>query len=807
MTSGLPARSYEFDGERCSAIPLALKQRRQWVCWQARDRIDKRSGEITGLDKIPIDPKTNPPRHARINQPLSWGAFQQCTDTLPHLFQQWYQDNPKGYRGGGIGYVFTPDDRFVGIDLDKVRDASTGTVAPWALQLIHYLGSYAEISPSGTGVKLFCQGVLPGGGVKKHHLELYDQRRFFTVMGWQLDGTPSTLEARQREVDVLYRVHAILEAALKRYGERFGHLFAGQWSHMVDRHGGSFPSQSEADQSFCNLVANVGAEAEQIDALMRMSGLYRDKWDVKHFADGRTYGEATIAKSINRKDRGARRHLKPVAKANPSPHAVSALPWSDQTNAETLVQHHGEAMRYCHPWKRWLIWNGTHWAVDETGTAMRYAKDTIKQLAQQAATRVEQLDALSPSEQTQAIQFAKHVKSSLSARRLHDLLTLAASEDGIPAIPAALDRHSMLLPCRNGTIDLTTGDCQPHQRHHLLTKCSAVVYDPHAACPVWEAFLWRIMGGFVPMTGEPEPEAENRNQADERAHHLTRFLQRMVGYALTGDVSEQVLFILWGSGSNGKSTFLNTLMDLLGAYAIKAAPNLLMVKKHEAHPTEHADLFGRRLVAAVETEKGHALSEVLVKEMTGGDPIRARRMREDFWEFLPTHKVFLATNHKPVIRGTDHAIWRRIRLIPFTVTIPDSQQDKHLMAKLSKEFPGILAWAVRGCLEWQREGLGLPEEVRVATEDYRSEMDMFGDFLEVCCLQGAQFRIQAAELWKAYQKWCDETGEFPGTQKKLGQHLQERGFVSHRGTKGTRWWIGLALRPHTGDANPDGVTL
>ncbi len=259
------------------------------------------------------------------------------------------------------------------------------------------------------------------------------------VTGWHLDGTPSAIEARQREIDTLYCVHAILEAALKRYGERFAHLFAGQWSQVGDQNGGSFPSQSEADQSFCNLAANIGAEAEQIDALMRMSGLYRDKWDTRHFADGRTYGEATIAKAICRGDRGARRPLKPVADENPSPQATPALPWSDQTNAETLVQHHGEVMRYCHPWKKWLIWNGTHWAVDETGTAMRYAKDTIKQLAQQAATRVEQLDTLSPQEQTQTIQFTKHVKSSLSARRLHDLLTLAASEDGIP-----VDRKSLV---------------------------------------------------------------------------------------------------------------------------------------------------------------------------------------------------------------------------------------------------------------------------------------------------------------------------------------------------------------------------
>jgi putative DNA primase/helicase len=809
MTPDLPPICYEFDAERCSQIPVRIKDQPQWVNWQARDRIDKRSGDIIGLDKIPIDPKTNPSRPAQINNSASWGAFRQCIDALPHLLNQWRQSDPQGYRGGGIGYVFTLEDGLAGIDLDKVREPSTGLIAPWARHVIRYLNSYTEISPTGTGVKIFCQASLPGGGVNKHYIELYDQGRFFTVTGWHLDETPATIEARPEEVHALYCVHAILDTALTRYGARFELLFAGEWEQACNQNDIPFPSQSEADQSFCNLAANVGASDEQIDTLMRMSGLYRDKWDTRHFGDGRTYGQATLANSLGSRDDGARLYIQKTAPTRQLLRSDQDLPWSDQTNAEMLVRLYGKDMRYCHPWKKWMTWNSICWEVDQTGAAMRHAKETIKRLAQEAATRIEHLHTLSVEEQEKTLQLVKHVKSSLFARRLQDLLILAASEAGIPILPADLDQHPMLLPCLNGTVDLTTGLCRPHQRGDLLTKHIPVVYDPAATCPQWEAFLWQIMGGSVPSEGlsESSEALEELQQANERAHRLTKFLQRVVGYALTGDVTEQALFILWGSGSNGKSTFLNTLMAMLGAYAIKAVPDLLMVKKNDTHPTERADLFGCRLVAAIETEKGRSLSEVLVKEMTGGDPIRARRMREDFWEFFPTHKVLLATNHKPVIRGTDHAIWRRIRLIPFTITIPDEKQDKGLMEKLSKEFPGILAWAIEGCLEWQREGLGLPDEVEAATEDYRSEMDVLGDFLETYCHQGPNYRIKVGELWKAYQRWCDETGESPGTQKQLGQQLQERGFVGDRGTNGTRWRLGLALRPHEGDANTGGMTL
>jgi putative DNA primase/helicase len=288
---------------------------------------------------------------------------------------------------------------------------------------------------------------------------------------------------------------------------------------------------------------------------------------------------------------------------------TDTLPWSDYTNALAFVHDHGENLRYCDDWKKRLVWMGMHWKIDNTGAAMRMAKQTARRLARQ----VEHIDDI------EAKVLLKHVKKSLSNASLKAMIDCAQSEEGISIEPNALDKDPWRLNCANGTLDLRTGKLQPHNRADLITRCISTPYDPNAKCPTWDAFLSCIMGD---------------NQA------LIGFLQRAIGYSLTGVIREHVLIILWDSGRNGKSTFLNTLRALLEAYAMKAPSELLMVSNNDRHPTERADLLGKRFICAIETEEGRRLAEVFVKEATGGDPIRARRMREDFWEFQPTHKVF-----------------------------------------------------------------------------------------------------------------------------------------------------------------------
>jgi P4 family phage/plasmid primase-like protien len=450
-----------------------------------------------------------------------------------------------------------------------------------------------------------------------------------------------------------------------------------------------------------------------------------------------------------------------------------ALPYSDYTNALAFVRDRGAHLRYCYPWGKWLVWSGTHWEQDTSGTVLRWAKDTIKRLARHA----EDLDDLS------AIgALLKHVKASLATAKLKAMAESAQSELGIPVQLEDLDRDPWGLNVANGTLNLRTGALQPHTPTDLLTRCLSVRYDPHAVCPTWDAFLDRIMAGNTT---------------------LIRFLQRAVGYGLTGVFREHVLLILWGSGRNGKSTFLNTLRFLLGPYAMKAPSELLMVSNSDRHPTERADLFGKRFVAAIETEQGRRLAEVFVKEATGGDPIRARRMREDFWEFPPTHKVFLATNHKPVITGTDNAIWERMRLVPFTVTIPPAERDTTLPDKLAAELPGILAWAVRGCQAWQQEGLGDPDEIHQATAGYRAEMDVLGGFIEECCLTGDHYRVKAATLYNTYKHWCEQNGEHIEGQRHWGIALTERGF--ERYTNNGTWYRNIAVRESYGEETRNDV--
>jgi putative DNA primase/helicase len=352
------------------------------------------------------------------------------------------------------------------------------------------------------------------------------------------------------------------------------------------------------------------------------------------------------------------------------------------------------------------------------------------------------------------------------------MVSLARQEPGIPVLPEQLDADPWVLNCPNGTLDLRNGRLGPHIRGDLLTKRTGVPFDPYADCPTWEAFLERIMGSDSPLMG---------------------FLRRAVGYALVGVVTEHVLFFLYGRGRNGKSTFLNTILFALGDYAITVNADLLTSKGQDEHPTGVADLQGRRFVSTIEVEDGRRMAESLVKTLTGADRIRARRMRQDFYEFDPTHTLFLAANHKPTVRGTDEGIWRRIKLVPFKVQIPDDEVDRDLPARLRAEAPGVLAWAVRGCLEWQAEGLAEPAAVAEATADYRAEMDVLADFLGERCQVAPGLRARAGPLYRAYAEWAKDTGNHQLSMNKFGRLLSERGFPPEK-SNSTAWRLGLAMR-------------
>jgi putative DNA primase/helicase len=376
----------------------------------------------------------------------------------------------------------------------------------------------------------------------------------------------------------------------------------------------------------------------------------------------------------------------------------------------------------------------------------------------------------------------KWALKSEAAPRINGMLDLARSERGIPVLPAALDQDAWLLNVANGTVELVSGQLREHRREDMITKLCPTAYHPDAACPVWERTLLAIFN---------------------RKPDLVGYVQRLLGYCLTGDVSEQILAILWGRGSNGKSLLINTFMDVLGTdYAQKGSRDLFMAHKSDNHPTALADLHGRRFVACVETREGGRLDEALIKELTGSDPIKARYLYREYFHFRPSHKCVLATNHKPKIRGTDDGIWRRPRLIPFTVRFwdPDKGEsgpehlkaDKRLPERLKAEYPGILAWCVRGCLDWQRGGLRAPSEVVAATTQYRGEQDLVAAFLTECCLTGADYRCKSAALWERFSRWQEQAGEPHAVGRTaFGEALVERGY--RRYTNNGTWYEGLKL--------------
>jgi P4 family phage/plasmid primase-like protien len=418
------------------------------------------------------------------------------------------------------------------------------------------------------------------------------------------------------------------------------------------------------------------------------------------------------------------------------------------------------------------VWDGRRFERDERGRAVELAKSLAPDIMREAE------HAISTGDTEGAKKLSSWSIASCFAAKIEAALKLAKSEANIAVGAGELDAHPYLLNTENGVLDLRTGDLGPHDPEKRLTKVAPVPYDPEATAPAWSAFLERVLPSEA----------------------LRHFVQKLIGYCLTGDQGEQILPFLYGTGANGKSTFVNTILELLGDYAQQAAPELLMVKAG-AHPTELAELKARRLVASVEIDEGRKLAESLVKQLTGGEKIRARFMRQDFFEFWPEHHVFLVANHKPIVRGTDHAMWRRIKLIPFTVTIPVSEQDSKLAENLKDELPGILRWAVEGCLLWQSEGLGEPEEVRAATEEYREEQDVLGAFLSECCYVDERASARFKTLYAVYCAWCEESNERAVKKRAFGVSLDERGFPSFKGTGNASMRRGLGVlddAPHPG---------
>jgi putative DNA primase/helicase len=443
--------------------------------------------------------------------------------------------------------------------------------------------------------------------------------------------------------------------------------------------------------------------------------------------------------------------------------------FTDLGNAKRFASRYRNHLRYCDKWAHWFYWDRMRWREDDTLEAHRRAAELVRSLYAFAKR-------IKSDEDREA--FLKHVYKSESHRALTAMLALARADAAIAVSPAQFDCHPWLLTVHNGTIDLHTGELRPHDQRHLITKLAPVTYSPGAACPHWLEFLHLVMDG---------------NQ------RLVSFLQRAFGCCLTGITSDKAMFILYGpGGDNGKSTMVDVIQQLLGDYATRTPTETFLKKREGAIPNDVAKLKGARFVWASESDRGARLSEALIKEMTGGDRLSARFMRGEFFEFDPEFKPWLATNHKPQVRG-DRALWNRLKLVPFKVTIPkDKQKPRHeVMALFRSEFPGILNWAIEGCLEWQRSGLGVPEEVLAATREYEAEQDTFAMFIEERCVKAPNARALSISLYREYKSWAEQYGETPVSHKMFASLMSERGFAKTKTTKGALYsGVGLRTEDH-----------
>jgi len=733
-------------------IPQELRKLRNWCCWQAVPD----SGRPGKIKKIPINAKTG--GQAQSNNPETWCDFGTAVTASEHF--------------SGIGFMFTGSG-FFGVDIDGVEgaieDYRHGETDNIVGEFIYGLQSYAEFSQSGHGIHIICRGHLPPAGRRRKNVEMYDSGRFFIMTGKYAsefadiaDCTESIKPLHEKYIGGgtepttgiappaplnLSESEIIHLAEDSKQGDAFRTLYAGKWETI-------YTSQSEADLGFCNMLAFWCRKDERMmDRIFRSSGLMREKWDRKQ--SGTTYGKITLQKAI----KGCQRTYEPkseyhivIGQPAAKPEKKKLYSFDDTGNAERLVDTFGKQIRYSYVNKSWLYYDGRKWCFDVTGAIHRMADEIVETMRDDEDYFVQ--NAPESWGDTEAVEknFMKHLKQSRSNRGKENMVK--ESQHHVPITPDQLDTHKTLLCMPNGIINLKTGELQPHDRQKFITKITRCEYTDKIDHPLWDSFLESTFGGD---------------------RDLIHYIQKAVGYSLTGSTQEQCAFFCYGTGRNGKSTFLETISDALGDYATNIQPETIMVKPGTSGPTSDiARLKGARFVTCSEPNEGVRLNEGLIKQLTGGDKVTASRKFENEFEFYPEFKLWMSTNHKPVIRGTDVGIWRRICLIPFTVCIPDDKVDKRLKYKLERELPGILKWAVDGCLMWQREGLEQPDAVKQATAEYRSEMDVISAFIAECCTTDGESTERAKDLFQTYAKWAKENNEYEMKSTKFGIELSKK---------------------------------
>lgn len=765
-------------------IPAELKALRCWICWKGIP--DDESGK---LRKIPVNALDG--TAAKSNDPSTWTDF----DTAVEASRDF----------SGIGFVFDGRSGYFGVDLDGIGDSleqfRNGITENIAGEFIHTLQSYTEVSQSGHGIHIICRGSLPSGGRRKGSVEMYENGRYFIMTGNAItdygiaDCTDSIKALHEKYIgggtaptpprtsastvsfsgDISERLDKLRSS---KQGALFNDLMAGNFeSH--------YKSHSEADIALCNILAFwLGRDADAIDKVFRSSGLMRDKWDRKQ--SGSTYGALTVQKAVSD-------CLTVYGEKTPSPidnYSITITPngdahiedekgeevrlysLDDTGNAERMFVNYGNRLRYSYVEKAWYYWDERRWCRDITGTIDRVADNSLG-IMQSELEIYRQIDAKSPPKEGQQSMeklFQRHIKTSRSSKAKTAMKKELQHQ--VPIVLGQFDRDKYALNTPNGIIDLKEGCVLPHDIEKYITKLTGTGIS-ESDCPQWKTFLDTIFCGDSKMI---------------------RYIRKAVGYSLSGSTSEQCVFFLYGTGRNGKSTFLDTIRAMMGDYAANAQPETIMVsqKNTGGARSDIARLKGARFVTTVEPNEGMRLDEGLIKQLTGGDPVTARFQYSQEFEFTPEFKIWMATNHKPIIRGTDTGIWRRIHLVPFTAAIPESKVDRNLPYKLRKELPAILKWAVDGYTLYKSEGLRMPAAVMNAVDDYRREMDVISAFLTACCTVGKGAE-QSSVLYAVYCRWASDNNEYKMSHTKFSLEICKKDGIGKERKRDGAYFLGVTI--------------
>ena len=755
-----------------SNIPDELKQLNNWCVW----KFEKRNGKRT---KIPFNAETG--EFAKSNDKSTWSSYETAV-------------NAQGV--DGIGFFFEPP--YLGIDIDDIDDdlhrfKQGDKLDNIVSEFNEAFKSYTEVSPSGNGLHIIVKGKIPGNRRRKGNIEMYDSGRFFTMTGKSIgkykdvtevskqvfktiydkylpDNTVQypTTNNYQQNIHNLSEIDVINEIYKSKQAKLFDDLMKGNYEPY-------YTSHSEADMALANILAFWCArDYSQMDSIFRQSNLYRDKWDEKR--KNSTYGEQTLFKAINETNNIYT--PKQQTEDNPLRYALSKLfdnqeetkefpirSYDDTGNADRFIDRYGNLYKYSYIANKFYIYDGMKWKIDDKGSIRKLIDEMIESIKDEKIIHGDDVTEEEAREffqkyykKTRGTQAKKNIMNELMHRR--------------PATPDDFDRDDMLINVANGYIDLTSRELYKHDINKMFSQITNTDYTEKMQPAVWLDFLNDIFAGD---------------------QEVIRYIQKALGYSLTGSTREQIMFILFGKGRNGKSIFVEVISEILGDYSNNMQAKSLMVKKNDNVNTDIARLSKARFVTSSEPNEGFRFDEGLIKQLTGGDKVTARFLYAEEFEYTPKFKIWVSTNHKPIIRGTDDGIWRRLVLIPFDVQIPEEKVDKDLKYKLLREAPAILNWMAEGAYMWMQEGLAMPEKLKEAVQKYRNEMDTLGQFIEDCCKVDKNSSEKVSNLHQAYKTWSNDnlTSTKVLGMKSFSQKMEERFVKESR--RDANYFIGIEI--------------